>query len=581
MSERMLEKMLNSESLREAAGDRHFERGKDYFNQGLVKSLRSLSGVVTAKVQGTETYQVRIEAAEDGLKFDCNCPLGENGTVCKHCAAVGLAWLNGRGVLDEHDDERENIRRHLFSMEKSRLVNLLMSRTEIDDDLFNRLSLVSRRDKVGDFCSSFRMAVDHATKSDDFIDSHSMRAFSRGLEDLAYQLSNEISSRPEECIGLAEYFLSGIERKLHSVDDSNGFMRTIVEHLEELHHAACVAAKPEPVALARSLFEWNLNSEWDIFYDAVRTHADVMGREGLAEFRRLAEKEWAKAPKKGLGAKSSFSDGTFRITSIMETLAEVSGDVEKLVAVMSRDLSSPYCFLKIAEVYQKAGRRENALEWAERGLKAFPQKEMDRRLRAFVADQYHRLKCHDEAMTLIWDNFASHARLEDYQDLKKHAELSRQWPQWRMKAIELLRRRFEEAKRKHSSLDSWFGPDKSDLVEIFLWEKDAEAAWDEAKDGGCSPHWWMKLAALREKDYPQDALTVYRDEIKRELDSIGISPDYGNVVRLVRQVRELMSRIRHDQEFTAYLDCLRTVYKRKRNFIKLLERVKPITTGHS
>lgn len=581
MSERMIEKLLNSESLRKMAGDRCFERGKDYFDRGVVMGLRARPDVVTAKVQGTETYQVRIEETKDGLKFDCNCPLGEARTVCKHCVAVGLAWLNGRSALEKDDDSIENIRRHLSSMGKSALVDLIMARMEVDDDLFNRLSLAARRDKAGDFSSSFRIAVDHATKSDDFVDYHSMRAFSRELEDLVHQLLDEISSRPGECIGLAEYFLSGIERKLHSVDDSSGFMRPIIEHLEELHHAACVAAKPEPVALAQRLFERNLNSEWDIFFHAVRTHADVMGRDGLAEFRRLAEREWAKAPKKEPGAKSSFSDGAFRITSIMETLAEVSGDTEELVAVMSRDLSSPYCFLKIAEVYQKAGHREKALEWAERGLKAFPAKEMDGRLRAFVADQYHRLKRHDEAMTLIWNNFANHARLAAYQDLKKHAELAGQWTQWRMKAIGFLRQHFEEVKRKYSPRDHWVRPDKSDLVEIFLWEKDAEAAWKEAKDGGCNSGWWMKLAALREQDYPQDALDIYRDEVKRALDSTGSSPDYSDVISLVRRVREIMIRIGHGSEFAAYLDELRTVYKRKRNLIKLLERIKPITTGHS
>ena len=36
-----------------------------------------------------------------------------------------------------------------------------------------------------------------------------------------------------------------------------------------------------------------------------------------------------------------------------------------------------------------------------------------------------------------------------------------------------------------------------------------------------------------------------------------------------------MSRLGREKEFAAYLNELRTVYKRKRNFMKLLERVKP------
>ena len=340
MSKRSLNDLLSREALREAAGGRYFERGEDYFQQGLVERLRALPGVITARVQGPETYEVRIEAAEGGLEFDCTCPLADDGVVCKHCVAVGLAWLEGGNASDEYAGTLDAIRRHLAGLEKSALIELLMGQVGVDDDFFEKLNLASRREKVADFAASFRIAIDHATKSDRFINWHSMRAFARELEDLVRQLSSAIPSRPEECIGLAEHFLSGIEKKLHSVDDSAGFMRPIWERIEELHHEACFAAKPEPVALARRLFDRNLNSQWDVFHDTVKTHADVMGREGLAEFRRLAAAEWAKVPKKEPGAKTSFSDGTFRISSIMKSLAESSGDVDELAAVLSHDLST-------------------------------------------------------------------------------------------------------------------------------------------------------------------------------------------------------------------------------------------------
>jgi hypothetical protein len=42
-------------------------------------------------------------------------------------------------------------------------------------------------------------------------------------------------------------------------------------------------------------------------------------------------------------------------------------------------------------------------------------------------------------------------------------------------------------------------------------------------------------------------------------------------VNLVRKIRELMSQLRRSGEFEDYLTALRVEYKRKRNFIKLLE----------
>ena len=573
MEEPSFDELLSRETLRAAAGDTYFERGEDYFEQELVERLRVLPGVIKAKVQGAETYEVRIAAAKGGLEFDCTCPLADDGTVCKHCVAVGLAWIDSRGSSDEYARQLDDIRRHLTGLEKQALVAMIMGQVGDDDRFFQRLSLTARRDDPGDLASTFRKAIDQATKSERFVDYYSMRVFSRGLEDLIRELSSAIPSYPEECVGLAEYFLSGIEKKIHSLDDSAGYMRPIIERIEELHHAACVAARPEPKALARRLFGRSLHSEWDVFHGVVRTHADVMGREGLAEYRRLAQAEWAKIPLKEPGAKSQFSDGSFRIRSIMEALADVSGDLEEMVEIKSRDLSSPHCFLEIAQLYIGGGRHDEALDWAERGLKAFP-KENDSRLRTFLAGEYHRRKRHDEAMELIWKNFGDSPELGAYQDLKEHAERVRQWPKWRAKAVGLLHERFEAAKRKNSP-QPWMTPHQSRLVEILLWEKDVNGAWAEAKAGGCHPELWMKLAHLREKDHPQDAVQVYRAEIKRLLERMG-SPDYAGVVRLICAVRELTSRLGREREFAAYLNEMRTVYKRKRNFMKLLERVKSV-----
>ena len=71
----------------------------------------------------------------------------------------------------------------------------------------------------------------------------------------------------------------------------------------------------------------------------------------------------------------------------METLAKQSGNVEELVAVKSRDLSLAWHFLEIAEIYRNAKNRDMALEWAERGLAAFPVR-TDSRLRDFLIEEY-------------------------------------------------------------------------------------------------------------------------------------------------------------------------------------------------
>jgi uncharacterized Zn finger protein len=115
----------------------------------------------------------------------------------------------------------------------------------------------------------------------------------------------------------------------------------------------------------------------------------------------------------------------------------------------------------------------------------------------------------------------------------------------------------------------WSGG-RSELVRIFLWEGDNEAAWQEATQGGCSEALWTELAAKREADHPEDALPVYQDQVERLIAHMG-KQAYQQAVGLLRKVREVMTRLDREEELAAYLASVRATHKRKRNLIKLLD----------
>lgn len=258
----------------------------------------------------------------------------------------------------------------------------------------------------------------------------------------------------------------------------------------------------------------------------------------------------------------------------METLARQSGDVEAVVAIKKRDLSSPYAYLQIAETYRQARKHDPALEWAERGLKAFPER-TDSRVREFLAEEYHRRKRHDEAMALIWLEFTDSPSLEQYRNLKGHADRVGEWQAWREKALDFLRQSIAKAVREDRK-DRWAwsrGTDHSALVRIFLWEKDVEAAWREAQEGGCSNDLWMELAAKRERDHADDALPVYQRQIEPTLDQKN-NEAYRAAIGLLRKVRGLMVRLGREPQFARYLESIRAAHKPKRNFMKLLDGAK-------
>jgi uncharacterized Zn finger protein len=249
----------------------------------------------------------------------------------------------------------------------------------------------------------------------------------------------------------------------------------------------------------------------------------------------------------------------------MEALAEASGDTDALVAVMSRDLSSPYGYLRIAETCRAAKRHADALNWAEKGLRAFPER-ADSRLRDFVADEYHRLRRHDDAVSLIWAGFLERPLLDSYQKLQRHAAKAKSWPEWRERALAEIRRRIGEAAKRAPQM-----MDHSSLVEIFLSESDTESAWREARAGGCSDRLWFQLAAAREKEHPEDSAPVYLRLAEGAIASVA-NGRYEDSVELLVKAARLMAQMGRAAEFAHSIESLRTKYRIKRNFIKLTER---------
>jgi uncharacterized Zn finger protein len=556
---------LTRDVMLELAGETYFERGEGYHRGGHVYDLVEHGGIVVAKVVGTEDYRVRLWAG-DGLAYSCDCPLGLDGEFCKHCVAAGLAWLEGDFSEDAPGASvtMDAVQKYLEDQEKALLVRIVMERAMEDRGLRERLLLRASR-MGGLHLAAFRRAVDDAVDFDDYSDSPWDQT--RGIQNVIGAIAELLEEGfAAEVVELSEYALAKIEGIGDYAVDG-----TIYTILEDLHHEACKRAKPDPEALAKRLFEWELGGAYYTFFDAVNTYADVLGDRGLAEYRRLAEKEWADVPALGPDPENRprYYGKRERLADIIQTLAYRMGDVESLVAVKSKDLSTALSYLEIARIYKQAGDDEKALEWAEEGAWVFPGGGHPD-LRRFLADEYHDRGRQEEAMDLSWTGFAEAPRLEGYEELKAHADRAGTWERWRTKALDFLRE--EIAREKKQSKGSYLSRpvDSSRLVEILLWEGNVEEAWREAKEGGCSDQLWLNLAAWREVVYPEDSLAIYQERIEPLVNRTN-NKAYRDAYELLIRVRELTRRLGREAEFEEYVELLRLEYKRKRNFIKLLD----------
>ena len=573
-----LSKVLTTNRVRSWAGSRSYGRGENYFHGGHVSSLKVVKGRITATVYGTYPYRVMLQEEGNSVAYDCDCPVGQEGDFCKHCVATALAWLEqrtpaaetGMGKRKQQADTgltMKDVRAWLLLQEKESLVDMLVEAAEYDSQLSGSLMMKAAAAR-GVNMVTCREVLEQAIGIDGFIDYQDMYEYWRGA-DLAINGIEELlkTGNAAAVVELSEYALRCLEGAMNNAMD-DGEMGMLQQRLEEMHLTACRKAKPDPEALAERLFDWELAGEWGTFWDAGNTHGRVLGKTGMRRYRELAEAEWGKVKPLQPGEDTRGKYGKrSRITHIMENLALQSGDIEALVAVMSRDLSSSYDFFKIAEAYRKARKGNKALEWAEKGVAAFGNK-ADSRLQDLLAELYHQRKRHDEAMSLIWLQFEKHPGLPAYQHLRKHADRCKQWPDWREQALKQVHTNIAGQPRgwTHSGK-----PDHSLLVEIYLWEQDVEAAWQTANAGSCGEALWLQLAGLREKTHPRDAIRVYRMLIGPIVERTN-NDAYAQAAGLLRRVKRLMGQLGEEGEFRQYLARIRTEYKRKRNFMKLLEK---------
>ena len=132
---------LNRPMLLELAGERSFERGEVYFEEERVRSLVEFEGMLAATVEGTEDYRVKLVVGSSGLSFSCECPYADDGNFCKHCVAVGLAWLaqrearttSGSSAAGEGISSLNGAREFLERQDKTVLVEMIL-REALDNE---------------------------------------------------------------------------------------------------------------------------------------------------------------------------------------------------------------------------------------------------------------------------------------------------------------------------------------------------------------------------------------------------------------------------------------------------------------
>lgn len=139
-----LESLITAGRLLEIAGEVTYARGAAYAREGRVRDMSIQDGVLTARVDGSETYRARLFKQGPRLDFDCTCPVGNELRFCKHCVAAGLAWLMAQAepALDGstgREDPLDRVGAVLDHLDAPALRALLLDEARVHEPLCDRL----------------------------------------------------------------------------------------------------------------------------------------------------------------------------------------------------------------------------------------------------------------------------------------------------------------------------------------------------------------------------------------------------------------------------------------------------------
>ncbi|MDX3864808.1 SWIM zinc finger family protein [Streptomyces europaeiscabiei] len=554
---------LTEASLRALAGPRSFERGLGYVDA--VSGVEVGDGWVTASVHGTERYEVELAldgpGGLGGLGGECDCPYGMEGNFCKHLVALGLTVL-GQGtslprLRKAAQDRAHDLDTWLSALSKGELLTLVREQVGEDRQLRRRLELraAGARGDLAGVRASVRELLDVRPFARY---GHVEYADARAYAEQAGQAVSAIgaltgSGRAAEAIDLTREAMRLLAGAAESVDDSDGWLGQVGADLAAAHLEACRSACPDPEELARWLVGQALGDvdEGLTEIDPL-DYRDVLGDAGMAAVRKLVVEAWR-------GNRTGWAE-----KYLMERLAKVGGDVDTVIAVHAADLApNGHTHLLIARELETARRPDEALTWAERGVREIQDlAAVDTALVDHLCERYAQAARLPDVVALRRGHFGARRSLLTYQQLRAAARAADCWPAEREGALAVLR---ADAERQQQGR---YGG--SVLVDALLDDKDGAAAWQAAVETGAHDRQWLTLADQVRPDRPADALDIYL-RLAEPLSTQTGNTVYQQLVALLLSIRDCHDRLGTPDMFTAYAAALRASQRRKRNLMGLMD----------
>jgi hypothetical protein len=377
--------------------------------------------------------------------------------------------------------------------------------------------------------------------------SHTVRALAEACERLI------ASGQPGQAVPMLRRAVDRITSALMYMDDSSGIVGDDLHDIMGLYAQACAAAPPDPTGLAGWLVKLQCDGPgWPQI--VLRDFVPALGERGIAEVERLIARRAQTADLQSW-------TGSFAVRDLREQLAELSGDVDRYVAVLAEHLTSAVQYERISLALLDAGRRQEAIAWARCGLAEKPGWPHTDRLRDALVDMLLDDGDSEAALVVRRTEFERHPTATAYRCLAETARAvgAGDPTPW---VLTVLRDRVAQQPAY-----------AAELVAILLALGHDEQAWLAGQEHRqwVGERQWLSLLERRGVSHPADVIGPYQDMVERYIRDSTDKRRYRRAVALLPALRAAYTATGDPAAFPAYVTDLRLRHKRRPTFLKTLD----------
>ena len=143
------------------------DRGYEYFCKGAVRKLEFSNGIISAVVEGSEDYSVKIYLKNEEIHhMSCSCPYAEDGGRCKHMAAVLYKWEDEDIMnLEKYEEKYSEIEKVVNNSSEKEVKSFLIDLLKGDEKLFHKFKMIVIPDMTLRDLESYKIQISNVVEN--------------------------------------------------------------------------------------------------------------------------------------------------------------------------------------------------------------------------------------------------------------------------------------------------------------------------------------------------------------------------------------------------------------------------------